>query len=187
MLYSPGLYATGIDVKNETAVFKPGIYYMQTKGFTSGANGHLTMSSGFANDPVTAQGILVYITGNNAADVLSVGANGSVFLTGTPITSIYKGILFFAHHTSTVLKDHSLGGGGAMGLIGTIYLSNSLALTTATPGVYQRLSLQGNPSNATNITGQILVDALNLGGNSGITMTLNPNATLHIRQVALVI
>jgi Flp pilus assembly protein TadG len=186
-LYSPGLYATGIDVKNETAVFKPGVYYMQTKGFQSTAHGDLYMSTGFADDPVTAQGMLVYITGNNATqDILSVGANGSVFLTGTPAASIYKGILFFSAHNSTVLKQHSLGGNGAMSLVGTIYLANTLALTTSTPGVYQRLSLHGTSGNSTLIAGQIVVDALNLEGNAGISMTLNPTSTLHVRQVALV-
>ena len=185
-LYSPGLYSTGILVKNETAVLKPGIYYIQSNGFTSAANGDLYMSTGFPNDPVTGQGILVYITGNNASDILSVGANGSVFLTGTPSSSIYKGILFFADHNSLVLKQHSLGGNGSMSLVGTIYLSNTLARTTATPAIYQSLSLQGTPGNSTFIAGQVVVDALNLGGNAGITMTLNPNGTLHIRQVALV-
>ncbi len=43
-----------------------------------------------------------------------------------------------------------------------------------------------NPGSSTNITGQIVVDALNLGGNAGITMTLSLNATPHIRQIALV-
>jgi len=75
-LYSPGLYPTGIEVKNETAIFKPGIYYMQSKGFQSAANGDLYMSTGFADDPVTKQGMVVYIAGNTTNDILSVGSNG---------------------------------------------------------------------------------------------------------------
>ncbi|MEO5926631.1 MAG: pilus assembly protein TadG-related protein [Bryobacteraceae bacterium] len=181
-LYSPGLYPTGIEVKNETAVFKPGVYYMQTKGFQSAANGDLVMSTGFANDAITGQGMLVYVTGNGTNDIVNVGSNGSLSLLGTPNASIYKGILFFSAHTSTVLKDHRLGGNGAVQLIGTIYLAN----TSPTATVYQRLTLQGTPGSSTHITGQIVVDALELGGNAGITMTLNPTGTLNVRQVALV-
>ncbi len=107
-------------------------------------------------------------------------------MVGTPEGSAYKGMLFFSDRTTTVRKSHSLGGGGNLSLVGTLYLTNTLANTTASPSNYQSLSLQGNPGNATNITGEIITEALSLGGTSGITMTLSPNSTLHIRQVALV-
>ncbi len=73
-----------------------------------------------------------------------------------------------------------------MVLKGTIYVSNSLAVMKATPGQYQSVLLQGNPTSGTLIIGEIIVSALKLGGNAGITMQLDPTATLHIRQVALV-
>ena len=46
--------------------------------------------------------------------------------------------------------------------------------------------LQGNPGSTTTIIGEIIADTLSLGGNAGIKMNLNPNSTLHIREVALV-
>ncbi len=193
-LYYPGLYATGINVKNETAVFTPGLYYMQSSGFQSAANGDIYMatvgcnpgSGVIAADPSTGSGIVVYITGNNAGDTVNVGANGSVTLVGSPAASVYKGMLFFGDRGTTVQKSHSLGGGGALSLIGTIYLTNRLSDMTTTPGVYQAVSFSGHAGSSTHIIGEIIVDTLSLGGNSGITMTLNPNAVLHIRQVALV-
>src|SRR5207302_4984445 len=36
-LYSPGLYTGGINVKLETAVFKPGVYYIAGGGFSNAA------------------------------------------------------------------------------------------------------------------------------------------------------
>jgi len=73
-----------------------------------------------------------------------------------------------------------------MSISGTIYLTNSLSLVTSSPAIYPSVLLQGTPGNATHITGEIITDALQLGGNGGIVMTLNPASTLHIRQVALV-
>jgi hypothetical protein len=181
-LYSPGLYPSGIEIKNKYALFKPGVYYMQSKGFAGKSNGDMKMATGFANDPVTGQGMLIYITGNNASDVFSVNSNSVINLVGTPVASIYKGILLFSAHTSTVFKEHSTEGGGSIELVGTLYFANSSPTAT----VYQRLNLGGNSGNMTHITGQIVVDALELGGTPSIIMTLSPNATLHIRQVALV-
>jgi hypothetical protein len=46
--------------------------------------------------------------------------------------------------------------------------------------------LNGNSGNTTQVVGQILVDSLDLGGTSGIQMTLNPNNVQPIRKLALV-
>jgi len=54
------------------------------------------------------------------------------------------------------------------------------------PSHYQSLSLQGNSGSETQLVGQIIVDALSLGGGVGIRMTLDANRTLAVRQVALV-
>ena len=56
----------------------------------------------------------------------------------------------------------------------------------AAPSHYQTLSLQGNPASATSVTGEIVVDALSLGGNSIVRMNLNPLGFLTVRKVALV-
>jgi hypothetical protein len=65
-------------------------------------------------------------------------------------------------------------------------LTNTEATMRANPATYQWLTLQGTPGSTTRIIGMILVDRLSLGGNSTIRMTLDPNASLNIRQVALV-
>jgi len=51
---------------------------------------------------------------------------------------------------------------------------------------YQELDLKGNSGNTTKIDGEIIVDALQLGGTGGITMSLNSNASYIVSEVALV-
>ena len=196
-LYSPGLYSSGIDVKGQTGVFKPGIYYVTSGGFGASANGDMVMATGFTDGPTGTNtswtgNMLVYNTGNGAGDVFSVGSNGSASLVGSPTGSIYKGILLFedrtaAAHVSPPAKNaHSLGGGGALALVGTVYVTNTLGIMKATPSQYQELDLQGTPGSATTIQGEIIASSLNLGGNAGITMNLNNLPTYQVRQVALV-
>ena len=188
-LYSPGLYTGGILVKTETALFKPGLYYINGGGFQNQALGDMLMATGFAPDPNTGAGMVVYNTG---AGTFDVGANSKATLVGSDPTSIYKSILFFEDRNGPAntgvgaSAEHRFGGGGAVFLKGTIYISNSLAIMKATPGQYQRVLLQGTPGSTTKIVGEIIVSALKMGGNAGIIMQLDPTATLHIRQVALV-
>jgi hypothetical protein len=231
MLYYPGLYTSKINVKNQTAIFSPGIYYLNGSGvdFTDAANGELYMASGLTDSSTTVSvtltggvvnaggvtsccgtnqgwdgtatngGMLVYMTGPNSASgnqtgAINVGANGNASLIGSPscasppcaaspVTS-YKGILFFVDR-SAAPQTHSMGGGGTMTVIGTFYAPELLSVMKASAAQYQTLSLQGTPGGATNITGEIIVGALALGGNSGITMTLSGLPT-PVRQVALV-
>jgi len=194
-LYSPGVYTTGVNVQNETGVFKPGVYYMQSGGFQNSANGLMLMATGFPDDADTGPGMLVYNTGNSTNDVFSVGSNSEAHLVGSCNTLTcdrYKGILFFedraagAHTGIGGNKGHKFGGGGDLSLIGTVYITNSLAIMTATPGQYQNVLLQGTPGSNTVITGEIITSTLSIGGNAGIQMFLNPNEVLHIRQVSLV-
>jgi hypothetical protein len=182
MLYSPGLYPNGIQVKDETAVFKPGVYYITSKGFSNAANGVMVMATGFPADPATGLGMLVYNTGNGTFDV---GSNSSASLVGPDLNSVYKGILFFQDRTAAA-HAHSLGGGGSLSLKGTIYITNTLAIMKVTPTQYQSVTLQGNSGSSTIIDGEIIAGALTLGGTPDIRMNLNAGSTLHIRQVALV-
>ena len=154
-------------------------------GFQSSANGHMVMCTNTGTCPTTTNtgsGMLVY---NKGGGPFNVGANGDVKLLGTPDDSIYKGILFFQDRTAATLQ-HRLGGGGTLQLTGTIYLTNTLADGTSPGSPLQHLLLQGNPGSTTLIIGMIIVSELELGGNAGITMQLDPDAHLHIRQVALV-
>jgi Flp pilus assembly protein TadG len=198
-LLTPGLFPTGINLTITTVFMEPGIYYIQTGGFTCGANCSIAMASPANADVTTGTGwdgtvagggVLVY---NSGSGQINIGSNGSVDLTGSPAGSIYKNILFFEDHTASAntsaqhpKNPHSMGGGGSMILRGTIYLTNTLDIMNGTPAQYQELDLQGTPGNTTKIQGQIIVGALQLGGNAGITMNLNSSTTLVVRQVALV-
>jgi hypothetical protein len=193
-LYSPGRYDGGITPANkEFAIFKPGVYYLNGGGFHMNSNTASGMSTGFADDLNTGQGVVFYNAGNAANDFIEITSNSGKIqgvdfgnsLVGAPNGSIYKGILFFQQRGAAT-HVHSLQGGGGIQLVGTIYMTNTKATMLGDPTHYQTLSLQGNPGQATNVIGQIIVDALDLGGNANITMTLNPTSTLTVQQVALV-
>lgn len=194
MLYYPGLYPTGLNAKGVTAVMSPGIYYIQNGGVICTALCSMYMATGVPADsgPNTtntgwAGNVLFYNTGTSPAGYgpISIGANGNVSLVGSPSNSTYLGMLFFEDRNAPALA-HSLGGGGSLSLLGTIYLTNTLPIMNGNPSQYQSLSLQGNPGNSTYVQGEIIVGALNLGGNGSITMDLNSTATLDVREVALV-
>jgi hypothetical protein len=199
-LYHPGNYPSGINVKNETAIFLPGLYYMSRGGFANAANGDMHMATGLAvlNDPVTgwsAGHMMVYNTGNSTGDIFDVGANSGANLAGSPLGSCpacnpgywdYKGVLFFQDRSSTIShtgsKSHQLGGGGNITLQGTLYMVNS----SPTASTYQNLRMRGHAGNTTLIIGEIIVNTLDDSGSPNITMQLDPTARLHIAQVALV-
>jgi Flp pilus assembly protein TadG len=199
-LYYPGLYTSGINGDNSTPVFLPGIYYIQsTQGFTCRNNCNIYMATGAAADTYTLTGwtnnVLFYNTGPTSnptnAGRFDLSANGSVDLIGSPISSSYKGILFFQDrnsdaHINTNSQAHRLGGGGSMTLQGTIYLTNTLSTMFANSTHYQALILQGGPGSGTLIQGEIIVGTLSLGGNGNITMNLDPNGYLYVSQIALV-
>lgn len=195
---TPGKYPTGISLTNTTALMEPGIYYMQTGGFSCAANCNITTVTGLDgpsgtntgwNGTVSGGGIMVY---NSGSGPINIGANGSSYLIGSPATSIYKNILFFedrsapANVSPPIKNANSLGGGGAMTLIGTLYFTNTKATMLATPSHYQELDISGNAGSGTLIQGEIIADVLSLGGTGGIQMDLNPFASLIISQVALV-
>jgi hypothetical protein len=188
-------------VKGETAVFKPGIYYID-RGPTSGScknvafgnysNGNMVMSKGFT-DPITTQGMLVYNASQagTTPQLFEVAtSNSTASLVGTPINSVYKGMLFFqrrdAPPTSKWPDVHKLGGGGDMTLAGTLYFTNTLENMTTVATQYQTLHLQGGGTNGTIVRGMIIVSVLELGGGGTITMNLSRDLSYTIRKVALV-
>ncbi|MGO4516053.1 TadE/TadG family type IV pilus assembly protein [Terriglobus sp. 2YAB30_2] len=192
MLYSPGIYPTGIDGKNSTPVMKPGIYYIQSKGMACSANCDMYMATGFTdgstgtntgwNGTAAGGGIMVYNTGTGIFDL---GANGTINLIGSPSGSAYKGILFFQDRTAAA-ATHKLGGGGAMTLVGTIYLTNTRTTMLGNAAQFQQLNLQGGSGSGTLVQGEIIVGALQLGGNGTITMNLSSLAIYNVNEVALV-
>ena len=186
-LYYPGTYTAKLDGKNSTPVFKPGIYYLQN-GMSCAANCDLYMATGFTDTGAGTTGtgwtgnVLFYNTGNGIFDL---SANGTISLVGSPAASVYKGILFFQDRASPA-ATHTLGGGGQMTLVGTLYFTNTKATMLGDSTHYQNLTLWGGSGSGTLIQGEIITDALGMGGNGGITMNLNPAATVIVRQVALV-
>ncbi|MGO4516108.1 hypothetical protein AB4Y89_09965 [Terriglobus sp. 2YAB30_2] len=106
-------------------------------------------------------------------------------LIGSPSNSVYKGILFFQDRTAAA-TTHSLGGGGAMKLVGTIYLTNTRAIMLANAAQVQQLNLQGGSGSGTQFQREIIVGALQLGGNGSITMNINSSTIYHVSEVALV-
>jgi Flp pilus assembly protein TadG len=214
VLYYPGTYdAThngDINVMGQTAVFSPGIYYMYGTNFQTNSNGYVQMATGLTDTTTGTSwtgNMMVYMTGPTTTTIgsgksacspaspaantgsVSIGANGSVNMTGSPTSSSYKGILFFVDR-SAVSAMHSLGGGPAMTLVGTVYMTDTVGqmgqTSSATCGQYQTLTMGGNSGSTTNITGEIIVSALTLGGSPGITMNLSPDPLTIIRQIALI-
>jgi hypothetical protein len=197
-LYSPGVYQipakkgdAGIEGKQQTIVFKPGIYYITDGGVDCSALCDMVMGTGFLADTATKTNwtgnILIY---NSGSGTFNLGANGNINLVGSPGNSSYKGILLFQDRKSPAhtgnKNAHSLGGGGGLTLKGTIYMTNTLATMNGDATHYQELDLQGTPKSSTLIQGEVIVDALSMGGNAGITMNLNSDSTLFVSQIAMV-
>ncbi len=198
-LYHPGLWNT-IDVQNETAVFSPGVYYVDGGIFRQHANANMYMctdtgtaglcpASAATGDvgvaPPNGTGIMVYLAKDNAGHIgtIDVGANSAANLLGSTINSTYEGILFFGDHTATNSQSFTFGGGGGLTLQGTIYLTTH-PTSDASPS--QSISFGGGAGSETLIKGEVITDVLGMTGNSGITMQLDPNYKLPTRQVALI-
>ncbi|HEY1949972.1 MAG TPA: pilus assembly protein TadG-related protein [Bryobacteraceae bacterium] len=200
-VYSPGYWQNGIQVKNDFAVFRPGIYWIDSKGFVLDANSTARMATQAPDntDPTGITnwtlGMLIYNNGNGILSIASNSGksastnfncpNGGNCLVGSPQNSSYDGILFFQNRATATSLSHSFSGGGGLSLTGTIYLTHTVAGINS-DGTYQSLTLSGNSGGATKVQGEIIVDALSLGGSSGITMNLIGTPTFSVRQVALV-
>jgi len=178
-LYSPGLYST-IMIKNDTALFKPGLYYISGGGFGDQANGNMRMATGFPPDANTGAGMVVYNTGGGIFDI---GANANANLVGADNNSFYQGILFFQDRNGAA-RTHNLGGGGSITLTGTLYMTNSLTVMQNQPTQYQTLNLGGNAGIL--INGSIVVGALAMAGTSFVTFNLAGGPILTTRRAALV-
>ncbi len=188
-------------------VFAPGIYYMYGANFTAASNGNMYFATGLidsvatttpnattaccgtgtgwgaaGNTPANA-GIMIYMTGAGspaATGAITVSSNSVVNLVGSPNSSSYKGILFFADRNAAS-KTHSLDGGGGLTLTGTIYTNSSRNDT-----VYQTLHFQGNAGSSTVLTGEIITSVLELQGTPGIVMNLNSLVSYKLNKVALI-
>ena len=214
-IISPGYYdgtTNELDNLSGYTIMRPGIYWINHKGFQLGSGTIIRMASAAVDmsDPRTGttwtNQVLIYNNPqapvSSANDIFSISANsgklpgnntypsadcpsGGNCFNGTPATSAYKGILFFQNRTTATTLNHSLQGGGGLTILGTIYLTHTKA-SIAVDGKFQSLSLQGNAGGATKVAGEIIVDELSLGGSSNVTMNLISALTFQVRQVALV-
>lgn len=208
-IYSPGLYAS-LQPGNDTVIFKPGVYYVQGN---SGANFKQTvggganfsaMCVGCSPDPSTGTGMLIYdtgpagsTTGSNPSGGFNIGTKAQIVFQGPTLTTTnnlgqvvpaapYYGILFWEDRTADA-NSHILGqGNGCFSLVGTVYITNTLAIMQADPTHVQSVTYHGTPCSATINQGDIIVSDLTLKGNTSITMNLVPYGFMNIRQVALV-
>jgi len=179
-LYTPGLYS-GLIVKNDTALFRPGLYYIVgNAGFSNQANGNMLMAMGYPPDPQTGSGMVVYNTGTGVFDI---GANSNANLVGSDNNSFYAGLLFFEDRNAVALS-HNLGGGGAIVLTGALYMTNWLSVMQNQPSQYQNLNLGGNAG--IQINGSIVVGTLTMAGTSFVTFNLAAGPALITRRAALV-
>ncbi len=179
-VYPPGLY-NSIIVKNDTALFQPGLYYITgNQGFGNAANGNMLMATGYPPDPQTGAGMVVY---NAGAGIFDIGANSTAHLVGSDNTSFYEGILFFQDRDGAA-RTHNLGGGGDIVLTGTLYMTNWLSVMQSQPSQYQTLRLGGNAGIL--INGSIVVGAVSMAGTSYVTFNLAAGPTLVTRRVGLV-
>lgn len=198
VLFYPGYYSSGISLPTTVkphvaaAVFAPGLYYIgsgdsSSTGFSFSGNATASMATGFSPDSQTGTGMTVFLTGGAVVN-LAGGAN--MTLTGDTVGT-YGGMLFFKDRTDPCTAGsgvctHSIPGGTGITLTGTIYLTRD---SGATNTAYNVLQLAGSGGSTTNITGQIIVDTLQLGpkGNTTITINLPPSPAIRqVHQIALV-
>lgn len=201
--FLPGLYNTNSGVNTtgiNSAMFDPGIYYISQGGGFTTKNSTVGMCTSCTADPTTVNGMLVYDTGpvskgcdasggftidTNSNDVFYGAGVSASNLTTAPVAPYY-GILFFEDRNACA-QTHTLGAGnGCFSIVGTIYITNTLAIMKATPSQYQSVLYHGTPCTGVQNYGEIIASQLTIKGTSGIDMGLIPNGFLKVRQVALV-
>jgi hypothetical protein len=116
---SPGVYCGGIDVRNATVTFNPGMYILKGSGLTTNT----------ANSIISGTGVTIYNTydptsGNPAIrnyGPINIVANSSASLTA-PTTGTYAGVLIMEDRTipAGVYFD-TFGGGSNAAYTGIIY------------------------------------------------------------------
>jgi hypothetical protein len=204
-VFHPGLYTTGITIKDSTnnsngvALFAPGLYYISSGGFNMQAKASAQIASGMTADPLYPEigtaGMVVFNSGTGNADRFAFDANAGKFypiaLQGAPVGSRWDGILFMEDpyatggiHTGlpSANKGHTIQGAGNITLTGTMYFNARVGVTST---AFQSLSVQGASGSTTTLTGEIITQALSLGGGGTIKMNLD-STTRTVREVALI-
>lgn len=164
----PGVYTGGIAISgNATVTLSPGIYYMNTGGFSLGGGG----STG---GTLIGDGVMIYNAPGpkNSSDVISINGNPSSNVRISPPTSgLYQGIALFQDRTAT--QSISISGNGNFNLTGTFYAAKA------------NLAVSGNGGNYT-IGSQYISDSMTVTGGGTIGISWNQNATARMRTIGLV-
>jgi hypothetical protein len=87
--FVPGLYSSGIDVKNSDAVFDPGLYYVSTKGLTLDSNSNVCPGTGVS--PYQGDGsqgaVFYFANGDSTSVVANSGSDQCTNSSGTSLTA----------------------------------------------------------------------------------------------------
>lgn len=119
-LYFPGRYTTAIHVQIQTAVFAPGIYYMDgaSVNFETAANGYMQMATGLTDNSTTASVTLTAGTLNAGGVTSCCGTNQ-----GWDGTVANGGMLVYMTGPSSASGDQvgqiNVGANGSVSLIGS--------------------------------------------------------------------
>lgn len=156
----PGVYKGGINVSGTANVtLMPGIYYMDTGGFTFSGQGSLI-----------GNGVMIYnAPGNGNSNGISVTGQGTVNISGMT-SGIYQGMTFWQDRTSTVTGTISGNAGSSM--TGTFYFAGA------------QLNVSGNGGQI-NMGSQYISNTLALSGNGSITVQWTPYTVARRRMLAL--
>jgi hypothetical protein len=196
--FVPGAYPK-IDLKNTpSAIFDPGVYYIQGGGFTI-KHSTAAMCTSCAADPTTKNGLVMYdagaTAGSTATGGFSIDTQGELGFLGAGVTAAtptaapaapYYGIMFFEQRNADA-QSHSLGqGNSCFSFVGIIYITNTLAIMQANANHYQSVGMNGGPCAGLNNVGGFILNSLSIVGNTTINMSLFPSAFINVRQLALV-
>jgi hypothetical protein len=128
-------------------------------------------------------GMLLFNAGSGNFNAKSTVATANLIGARSDLaTSHYQGVFFWESRSVSAPTDHTFGGGSSFTVQGTLYAS----MPNPTNTTYQTIQLKGGSGSSTKIIGEVITNVLSLGGNSGITMTLNRALIPNQRLVALV-
>ena len=157
----PGVYKGGISVSGTGSLeLMPGVYYMDTGGFSFSGQGGLT-----------GNGVMIYnAPGNGNSDNISITGQGTINISGMT-SGIYQGLTFWQDRTSTVTG--TISGTGNSSITGTFYFAGAL------------LNVSGSGGNI-NMGSQYISYQLGIGGSGTMTVQWNPTTVARKRQIAIV-
>jgi len=164
-----------------------------TSSFNSaGYAGTATLQFGVkctATSQINPPGLLPATLTGNVMLAPCNGAYGDPLGAADPM-GIQRGMLLFQDRAS-LSATPSWGGGGSFLLAGTMYFhscnSSGTGTNCGTPGTYYNdvFALQGGSGSTTYVLGDIIADNIALGGNSAITMNLNPTKAFTVLKASL--